>query len=98
MPGRHASALGFEPIRPTLAFEMLSFFKRKKPVAAAPSWKARVQLFWGWYAEVGPRFFKAIESGKCGDLASEVSAKVDELLPGLAWVFGPGPEKHGHSF
>jgi hypothetical protein len=31
-------------------------------------------------------------------LATEVSAKVDELLPGFAWVFGPGANGNGHSF
>ncbi len=39
-----------------------------------------------------------IESGRCTALANEVNAKVDELNPGFAWVFGPGENGKGHSF
>jgi len=77
---------------------MLSWFKRKKVVPAEATFKIRVQRFWEWYSEVGPRFYETIEAGKCPDLAAEVSAKVDELLPGFAWVFGRGRNNQGHSF
>jgi len=63
------------------------------------SFKQRVESFWTWYQEVGPRFYQTIEDGRCPDLADEVVAKVDELFPPLAWVFGRGPsEVGGHSF
>lgn len=77
---------------------MFSLFKR--PVAAKQelTFKARVQHFWKWYSEVAPRFYQTIEAKKCPSLAAEVSAKVDELLPGFAWVFGPGANGNGHSF
>ncbi|MGH2551568.1 MAG: hypothetical protein ACRDHN_19455, partial [Thermomicrobiales bacterium] len=55
-------------------------------------------LFWAWFAEVADRFYETIEKKECSSLATETSAKVDELLPGFAWVFGPGPDKKGHSF
>jgi hypothetical protein len=77
---------------------MLSLFKKKPTPDQAPTLKTRVESFWKWYAVVGPRFYETIESKKCADLAGEVSAKVDELLPGFAWVFGPGANKQGHSF
>jgi hypothetical protein len=77
---------------------MLSPFKRKAPLTIEPTFKIRVQQFWSWYAGVAPRFYQTIEAGKCTALADEVSAKVDELIPGLAWVFGPGPNNQGHSF
>jgi len=77
---------------------MLSFFKRKSEVAVEPTFKTRVQQFWTWYAEVAPRFYQTIDDGKCPSLAAEVSAKVDEIIPGFAWVFGPGENGQGHSF
>jgi len=77
---------------------MFSLFKKKPPLTETVTLKTRVELFWKWYAEAAPRFFQTIEAGKCPDLAAEVSAKVDELLPGFAWVFGPGENGQGHSF
>lgn len=63
------------------------------------SFKSRVNEFWKWYSDVGPRFFRTIEAGNCKDLLHEVSPVVEELFPGFAWVFGPGPnEVGGHSF
>lgn len=63
-----------------------------------PTFKARVQQFWNWYASVAPRFHQTIDAGKCPMLADEVSNKVDELIPGFAWVFGPGANGRDHSF
>lgn len=75
---------------------MLSFFKRRS-VPESLNFKARVESFWDWYAKVASRFYQTIEDKRCTDLTGEVSKKVDELLPGFAWVFGPG-ENGGHSF
>jgi hypothetical protein len=75
---------------------MLSFFRRK-PVAPE-TFNERARAFWSWYTSVAARFYAAIEAGRCADLTDETSAKVDELLPGFAWVFGPGPDRQGHSF
>ena len=77
---------------------MFSFFKRNSPKKGEDTFKSRVQSFWKWYAEVAPRFYETIETGKCQSLAPEVSNKVDELSPGFAWVFGPGANGKGHSF
>jgi hypothetical protein len=77
---------------------MLSVFKRNVPIKAEATFKNRVQSFWKWYGEVAPRFYQTIEAKKCPSLAAEVSAKVDEFLPGFAWVFGPGENGNGHSF
>lgn len=82
------------------------FFKKQEaaPAEAAPAaappefnFKQRVEAFWIWYAGVAERFYQTIEDKQCPSLAEEVSAKVDELLP-MAWVFGPGPDRKGHSF
>lgn len=75
------------------------FKKRKTPPNEKPelTFKTRVEKFWDWYRDVAPRFYETIEAGRCADLGSEISEKVNELLPGLAWVFGPGKDKIGHS-
>ena len=61
------------------------------------TFKERVDLFWRWFPEVADRFYQTIESGKCAELADEVSEFMGDTMPGLAWVFGPG-EDGGHSF
>jgi hypothetical protein len=75
---------------------MLFFSKRTPP--ASPTFKARVEDFWSWFATVAPRFYETIEEKKCASLEPEVSRKVDEILPGFAWVFGPGENGVGHSY
>ena len=77
---------------------MLSLFKRKPAASNEVTFKTRVQRFWNWYAGVAPRFSQTIDEAKCPTLANEVNAKVDELIPGFAWVFGPGENSIGHSF
>ncbi|MBK8475307.1 MAG: hypothetical protein IPL39_03100 [Opitutaceae bacterium] len=75
---------------------MLSFLRRRTP-PAPPTFNERVAAFWTWFTEVAPRCYATIEDKRCGELAEETSAKVDELLPGFAWVFGPGENDVGHS-
>lgn len=83
---------------------MLSALKRKLGFATKPTapteltFKLRVQNFWAWYTEVGPRFLATIDAGDCAKLTDEVSTKVKELLDFGAWEFGPGANKQGHSF
>lgn len=61
------------------------------------TFKARVERFWNWYPQVAQRFYDTIEDGRCGDLTGEVGEFMENTLPRLAWVFGPG-EGGGHSF
>jgi hypothetical protein len=75
---------------------MLSLFKRQTP--SEITFKTRVEKFWSWYSDQAPRLFEIVDRGESPSLAHEVSAKVDELLPGFAWVFGPGKGGIGHSF
>jgi hypothetical protein len=77
---------------------MPSLFKRKSVAVAEATFKRRVHQFWAWYAGAAPRFYQAIEDGRSAGLAAEVSAKVDEVVLGFAWVFGPGENGQGHSF
>ena len=60
---------------------MFSALKRKLGLAAPvvpadPTFKMRVETFWKWYAGVAPRFYAAIEAGKCAELTDETSTKV----------------------
>ncbi len=64
---------------------------------AAATFKDRVAQFWNWYPTVAEQLFDAIENGRLGDLTSEVEEFMDNVLPGMYWVFGPG-ENGGHSF
>ena len=77
---------------------MLSLLKRKRAISTDLTFKTRVQEFWKWFEEVSVRFYQTIETGKCSSLAAEVNAKMDGLIPGFAWVFGPGENGTGHSF
>lgn len=84
----------------------MSIFPRffTKPAPAAPAempefnFKQRVEAFWTWFENAADRFYQTIEDKQCGSLATEVGNKIDELLPGMAWVFGPGEDRKGHSF
>ena len=76
---------------------MFSLFKKRSSQDES-TFKARVERFWQWYEQAGGRFYQMIENGRCADLAPEVSKGVDNLVPGLAWVFGPGADGVGHSF
>ena len=82
---------------------LFSKFKKQKstpPPASifpTPTYKERVAAFWEWYSSVAQEFYDTIEAGNCGDLTGQLGPKVDELLPGLAWVFGPGENGEGHS-
>jgi hypothetical protein len=62
------------------------------------TFKQRVAAFWTWYAGVAERFHRHFEGERDDGLAAAVSDKVDELLPGMAWVFGPGGKPGEHSF
>jgi len=73
-------------------------FRRKALRPKELTFKTRVCRFWEWYGQAAPRFYQTIQEGQCVSLAEEVSSKVDELIPGFAWVFGPGADGKGHSF
>jgi hypothetical protein len=77
-------------------------FHRTMPVPPLPlpppTLKERVHSFWEWYRGAAARFAAMLEGRQGAALQTEVAAKVDALLPGMAWAFGPGAESGGHSF
>lgn len=73
---------------------MVFGFGKKKP--QGDTFKKRVTDFWEWYPQNADRLFDMIESGSNG-IAEFMSKFMEQTMPGLAWVFGPG-EPGGHSF
>ncbi|HYF36147.1 MAG TPA: hypothetical protein VD994_12710 [Prosthecobacter sp.] len=73
-------------------------FKRKESAhAQEPTLKSNVTAFWAWFTANAERFYDTIENKNCSDLTDEVSAAFDRWLPDMAWVFGPGERRVGHS-
>ncbi len=80
---------------------MWPFKKRKADALEKDSGltlKQRVDAFWSWFSQNSDRFYATIENKRCADLTNEMSNAVDQWLSGMAWVFGPGPDRKGHSF
>lgn len=88
----------FADVFATIRNSMLSLFQRKSQPGTELTFKGRVRAFWDWYSQAAPRFYQVIESRDCPSLAEEVSTTVGNLIPGFAWVFGPGENGVGHSF
>jgi len=68
---------------------------------AAPAeftFNQRAAGFWAWFASAAEELREIHNTGDRDQLPSMVSPKVDEFLPGMAWVFGPGTGKGFHSF
>ncbi|MES2596841.1 MAG: hypothetical protein V4662_15970 [Verrucomicrobiota bacterium] len=59
--------------------------------------KERVAWFWEWFSASAERFHDAIEARQCSDLQPETSQAIDRWLPHMAWVYGPGENRAGHS-
>ena len=62
------------------------------------TYKQRVEKFWDWFKQNAARLHQTIDEGRSPTLAAEVTAQVSKLLPGFAWVFGPGKSRGEHSF
>jgi hypothetical protein len=58
----------------------------------------RAAAFWDWFASAAEELRDIHNHGDRDQLPSMVSPKVDEFLPGMAWVFGPGTGEGFHSF
>jgi hypothetical protein len=79
----------------------LQLQKQFDPPAEA-TFKSRVESFWEWFAANASRFYRMLEEDQDGasswsssPAAAELSARMDELLPGFACVFGPGERGYG---
>lgn len=64
--------------------------------SSQPTFKTRVESFWLWFAEHADRLYETIETGDSESLTDEMVAMMQDTLPEMSWVFGPG-EGGGHS-
>lgn len=74
----------------------MNLFK-PKPKPAPLTLKQRVTEFWKWFAANADRFYATIEDKRCSELQPETSEAMDKWMGGMAWVYGPGANKVGHS-
>jgi hypothetical protein len=74
----------------------MGFFDFLKKPQQPATFKQRVAAFWEWYPRSANRLFEMIERGQSKEIADFTGQFMDSTLPGLSWVFGPGPG--GHSF
>lgn len=74
----------------------MNLFK-PKPKPAPLTLKQRVAEFWKWFASNADRFYATIEDKRCGELQPETTEAVNKWLGGMAWVYGPGANRVGHS-
>lgn len=72
----------------------MAFWKKKKP----KPFRERVDEFWNWFPTVAGNYAQLLEKSQSDRVVPEVQKQMNALLPGLSWVFGPGPRKDGHSF
>lgn len=72
----------------------MKWFKRK---AEEPTFKSKVETFWSWWGRESDRLYAALEASGGREIQAEISQAVHRLYPGLAWVFGPGENRVGHS-
>jgi hypothetical protein len=83
-----------------MSFLRRVFGKDRQPpgLSAELTFNQRAAAFWEWFASVAEELRAIHNDGDREQLPSIVSPKVDEFLPGMAWVFGPGTGKGFHSF
>ncbi|WP_435896166.1 hypothetical protein [Oceaniferula spumae] len=62
------------------------------------SFRDRSRAFWRWFSENADTFYQAIENGDFDPHVETVTQRMEQLLPGAAWCFGPGENGVGHSF
>ena len=74
---------------------MINFLNRKKRDV---TFKKKVQGFWKWFEKNADYLFKAVKNGNSVELTDETIRQVDQLMPGLAWCYGPGKMPDTYSF
>lgn len=72
----------------------------KKSVSAPNSntFKMRIEEFWRWFSANAEHFHTELSRNASEKIVPAVEKKLNELLPDMAWVFGPGESENVHSF
>jgi hypothetical protein len=71
--------------------------RKKNAPPEGETLKQRTDRFWNWFSEHAETFYQAIEDQNFDNYSQSFITKIDEIFPGIAWVFGPGPDVKGHS-
>lgn len=68
--------------------------KKQKP------YRERVADFWEWFPTIADDIASHFENDESDQVVPVVQKQMNSLMPGLSWVFGPGPggSANGHSF
>lgn len=67
--------------------------KKQKP------YRERVAEFWEWFPTLAADIASHFENDESDQVVPVVQEQMNSLMPGLSWVFGPGPGgSNGHSF
>lgn len=77
---------------------MFGWGKKSVSKTLSNSYKSRIHEFWEWFSENASRFHAVISRNESTDLVGDVESKLDVLLPGFAWAFGPGDGENKHAF
>ena len=74
----------------------MAFWKKKKQ----KPYRERVAEFWEWFPTVAADIASHFENDESDQVVPVIQEKMNSLMPGLSWVFGPGPDgsANGHSF
>ncbi len=67
-----------------------------KPADQSANVQDRIDAFWAWWGQANGRIAAAIDEGKAAEIATEISARVDDVDPSLAWELGPGVRSKHH--
>ncbi|WP_193214477.1 hypothetical protein [Luteolibacter marinus] len=76
-------------------------FGRKKEAPGSGgefTFNQRAKAFWDWFSTSAEEMRAVQNRGDGRQLQEVLSPKVNELLPGMAWVLGPGTGEGFHSF
>lgn len=61
------------------------------------TFRTRVTEFWEWFPTIAEQTHRELSEGNVEGVLATFPNMMQELLPGLSWVFGPG-KNGGHSF
>lgn len=77
---------------------MFGWGKKSDSASDALTFKSRIQEFWLWFNANAEKFHAKVSSNASDEIVPEVEETMNELMPDLAWVFGPGDGDNKHSF
>ncbi|MEL6713295.1 MAG: hypothetical protein AAFP86_05945 [Planctomycetota bacterium] len=83
-------------LAPVLAAPTRARTESQDPATDAP-FRERVDGFWRWFEGVERRLHRGMFDKQIVELTRDVGARVDAVVPGLSWSFGPGDAPGEHA-